>query len=387
MDRQSVGGIPDGVSEQLPHGTYHYKTVFPTIDYLEWMWGRPSEATHDLGSSDLHGGRDGSGPIPNRLRNLDDPEGITLEEQLASIYDVDGESVLVTAGASTANALATAGAIERTTADPRALIEKPGYEPLVATPQGFGAAIDRFERPAATAYPLDPERIGNALTPSTALVTVTNRHNPSGRAVSRKTLGATAESVADSGACFLVDEVYSPFVLADSVRDGPFGGVSAVGLENTAITGSLTKFLGLGGLRVGWVIGDPSVIEDVRRIAPHFPAVADPSRKLGRRALAHWESLATETRTHLERNYDRLTTFIESRDDIEGSVFEGTSFAFVSHEDVDGTHLSEKAWEAGVLVVPGRFFGDESAVRISLGGSPATMDAGLAAFGKLLDSL
>ena len=352
------------------------------------MWGRPDAAPHDLGSSDLHGGRDDSGPIPDRLRDLAEPDDDRgLEELLASVYDVTPDSVLVTAGASTANALATAAAIERAGDDPRALIENPGYEPLVATPQGFGAAIDRFERPADDGYPLDPARVEANLFPSTGLVTVTNRHNPTGRYVSREALAATAEAVADHGARLLVDEVYSPFVLDDDVRDGPFGGVSAVGLENAVVTGSLTKFFGLGGLRVGWVIADPSFVEDVRRIAPHFPAMADPSRHLGRRALAHRETLAAETRTHLERNYERLAAFANERDDVRGPVFEGASFAFLAHDRADGNRVSEAAWEEGVLVVPGRFFGDERAVRISLGGDPAAMDDGLAAFGRVLDTL
>ncbi|MEF8757536.1 MAG: pyridoxal phosphate-dependent aminotransferase [Halobacteriales archaeon] len=362
--------------------------MFPSIEYLEWMWGRPDEATHDLGSSDLHGDRDESGVIPRRLRDRSDPPGdLQLEDQLGEVYGVDPESVLVTAGASTANALGAAAAIERSGDDPRALVETPGYEPLVATPRGFGATVERFRRPAAEAYPLDPARVERNLTPSTGLVTVTNRHNPSGRYVSRETLAATAEVVADSGARLLVDEVYAPFVLGEDVSEGPFGGVSAVGLEHAVVTGSLTKFFGLGGLRIGWLIADRSFVEDVRRIAPHFPAVSEPGRHLARRALAHRGSLASTTRTHLERNAERLESFADTRDDLEGPVFPGASFAFLSHERADGNRVSEAAWEHGVLVVPGRFFGDDGAVRLSLGGAPSTMADGLSAFGDVLDAL
>jgi aspartate/methionine/tyrosine aminotransferase len=362
--------------------------VFPSIEYLEWMWGRPDAATHDLGSSDLHGGRDGSGPIPQRLRErTDPPDDRRLEDQLAEIYGVDPESVLVAPGASTANALGAAAALERSGDDPTALVETPGYEPLVATPRGFGATVDRFRRPAAEGYPLDPARVERTLTPSTGLVSITNRHNPSGRYVSRETLAAIAEGVADRGGRLLVDEVYAPFVLGDDVREGPFGGVSAVGLENAVVTGSLTKFFGLGGLRIGWLIADRPFVENVRRIAPHFPAVSEPGRHLARRALAHRADLASATRTHLERNAERLESFAETRDDLEGPVFQGASFAFLSHERADGNRVSEAAWEHGVLVVPGRFFGDERAVRISLGGAPPTMAEGLSAFGDVLDAL
>jgi aspartate/methionine/tyrosine aminotransferase len=362
--------------------------VFPSIEYLEWMWGRPDAATHDLGSSDLHGNRDTDDPIPERLRDRSaPPEKGTLEEQLAAVYDVTPESILVTAGASTANALAIAAAVERAGPDPRALVERPGYEPLVATPEGFGASVDRFPRPGAEDYPLDADRVDANLTATTGLVVATNRHNPTGRYVTRDALSETAAVVADRDAILLVDEVYSPFVLEADRHDGPFGGVSAAGLANTVVTGSLTKFWGLGGLRVGWVVADPDFVDDVRRISAHFPALAEPSRRLGRRAIAHRDELATESRRILERNSERLRSFVAERDDVRGTIFEGASFGFLSHDRADGNRVSEAAWEAGVLVVPGRFFGDESGIRISLGGDPATMADGLAAFGAVLDDL
>ena len=45
--------------------------------------------------------------------------------------------------------------------------------------------------------------------------------------------------------------------------DGPFGGVTAADLPNAVVTNSLTKFFGLGGLRYGWVVGDPSFVDDL----------------------------------------------------------------------------------------------------------------------------
>jgi hypothetical protein len=39
------------------------------------------------------------------------------------------------------------------------LVEKPGYQPLTATPASLGANVDRFLRPADDDYRLLPERI------------------------------------------------------------------------------------------------------------------------------------------------------------------------------------------------------------------------------------
>lgn len=65
------------------------------------------------------------------------------------------------------------------------LVEKPGYEPLLTTPEAFGARVDRFRRPPDTGYDLEPDRVAAALADELALVTVTNRHNPSGQLVDR----------------------------------------------------------------------------------------------------------------------------------------------------------------------------------------------------------
>ena len=194
-------------------GACETNCMFPHIEYLEWLQGRPDVAMYDLGSSDLRGvteTQERPATVPPALEGRSDPPvGATLELQIAGEYGVDPECVLVTAGASHANFLATATALdadptsERAEERQRALVEKPGYEPHRRTPAAFDAAVDRFLR--EDDYRLVPERVEKALTPNTSLVTLTNRHNPSGRLADRETLADVAAHASEYDARLLVD--------------------------------------------------------------------------------------------------------------------------------------------------------------------------------------
>lgn len=378
--------------------------MFPRLDYIEWIEGRPDVALYDLASSDLRGERDSEPQaVPSPLEGLDDPPvGATVELQLAQEYGVDPEQVLVTPGATTANLIAAAASVrlarKREDAEevarepPRVLVEKPGYEPLVETPRGVGATVDRFLR--TNKFQLEPERVDAAMTPKTVLVTVTNRHNPSGQLTDRETLRELAAVVRENDARLLVDEAYAPYVTESETSEtetvgggGAFGGITAAGIEGTIVTGSLTKFYGLGDLRVGWLIADEAFVEAARTVEFHISGVAGPSRVFARRALHNADQLGAKARTLLTDNTEILTEFVAARDDIRGTVEPGSSFAFLDVEGFDGDELAEAAWEDGILLVPGRFFDSPKWIRISLGRNPETVAAGLEALGDVLDDV
>lgn len=426
--------------------------MFSDIAYLDWIVGRPEQAEYDLGSSDLR--RTDADPhevVPPAVADAPTPEA-TLEAQLADAYGVGPENVLVTAGATHANFLAATAALreaideravgsrnvggnqdaagnqgvassrdatgnrdtavdrdasKRDSRTPssaaRVLVEKPGYEPLLGTPRGLGATVDRFRRPPEAGYPLDTERVTGAVVEDTALVTITNRHNPSGRRVGRDILAETARVVGGAGARLLVDEVYASFggepgddsegvterdlSSGDEPALGPFDGPTAAGLQNTVVTNSLTKFLGFPGLRLGWLVADEGFVSRARRVKRHVPAVAEPSRLLARRALARAPELATDSRTRIRANHDALTGFLADRADLSGRVEPGCTYAFLEHEFADGTEVADAAWEQGVLVVPGRFFDDADGFRIGACRDPEMVRAGLDRLGEVLDSL
>ena len=85
------------------------------------------------------------------------------------------------------------------------------------------------------------------------------------------------------------------------------------------------------------------------------------------------------------RNGELLAAFLDERPSLSGHVPAGCPYGLVRHARLDGDDLAAVADREGVLVVPGRFFEVPDAVRVSLGRSPAEMEAALAAFGRALD--
>lgn len=360
--------------------------MFPRLEYLEWIRGRPEAALHDLAGSDLKGATESGSMVPEVVADLPEPPaGLTVETLLATVYGVEPECVLVTAGASHANFLAFAAALAGEAGD-QVLVEAPSYEPLVKTPRGLGATVDRFDRPASDTWALSPDRVADTVDAETALVTVSNRHNPSGRLADRETLGDVAAAAQAADARLLVDEVYAPYGDQPAGSNQAFGGVTAAGLENTVITGSLTKFFGLGDVRIGWLIADPSFVDRARSILAHVPAVAATSRAMARRVLYHRETIIEAARELSMHHAELLQSFVEERSALTGPVFEGSSYAFLAHENADGDQVAEAATREGVLVVPGRFFGDSERVRVSLGRDRDAVRAALTAFGAVLDT-
>jgi aspartate/methionine/tyrosine aminotransferase len=365
---------------------HYWASMFEPMPYLEWIEGRPAAADHDLGSSDLRTHRADGSVTPPPLSGLADPDDPpSLSASIATEYGVDESSVLVTAGATHANFLAAAAALSLSEGE-EIVVEDPGYDPLVHTPAGIGGTVTRFERPARSGYPLLPGEIASAVSGQTALVTVTNRHNPTGRLASRPELASVGEAVTDANSRLLVDEVYGPYT-AEADAEGAFGGVTAAGLPNTVVTGSFTKFHGLGGLQIGWLIAEEPFVERAREVFMHVPSVAAPSRALARRFFAHRDELVADSRSHLRRNHELLSSFVDDRPALDGEIAAGCTYGFVEHPRADGDELAEAAWDAGVLVVPGRFFDAPSGVRISAGRSPEAVEAGLDTLGEVLDEL
>lgn len=375
--------------------------MFPPIRYLEWIREARPAASVDLASSGL--GETRGGIVPDRLTGLPDPpDGVTLESQIASRYDdsVSEEHVLVTAGTSHANVLVLAALVDGTeTADPSpvgispsnpptVLVERPAYEPLVGTPRGLGARVKRVDRDPEQGYPLRPEDVGAAVDESTTLAVISNRHNPSGYLLERTALEAIAEQATKAGVPLLVDEVYAPYHSAP--RDGPgtaFGGPTAAGIDGAIVTTSLTKFFGFGGLRIGWVIAAGDVIDRVRTVTAHLPDVAEPSRALARRVFHNLENTIERSRERIRTNATTLSAFVADREALDGPVHDGSTFAFPRHRNAPGDRIREVAAEAGIVVVPGRFFDEPDRFRLSVSGPPGEMREAVAAFDRALDGL
>ena len=191
-----------------------------------------------------------------RLAAYPDPRAATLA--VAARHGRPAEEVLLTAGAAEAFTL-IAHAVPRG----RASVVHPQFtEPEVAL-NAAGWTVDHVLLDGTDGFALHPDRVREDCT----LVVVGNPTNPTGTLHPRSALRALGRP----GRVVVVDEAF-----LDSVPDGPESLADADDLTGMLIVRSLTKTWGLAGLRVGYLLGDATLIAQCARVQPHW-SVSSPA--------------------------------------------------------------------------------------------------------------
>lgn len=302
-----------------------------------------------------------------------------LLEAIALHAGVRRENVFAALGTSQANHLAMAVLLQP---GDEALLEEPVYEPIEATARYLGATIRRVPRRADRGFAVDPDEVGRLLGGRTRLVVLTNLHNPSSAPVDVDVLRAIGAACGRRGARVLVDEAYLDAAWGRGMRSA-----ATLGPEFVA-TNSLTKAYGLSGLRCGWTLAEPAVVDAMWRlrdlfesIPPHIP------ERLSVLAFRHLDVIRERARSLVEENRVTARALLLSRDDIDcvdpgiGTVL----FPRLLRGTVDRL-AADLAARAETQITPGRFFGMPDRFRIGLGKEPEIFGEGMRRLCAALDA-
>lgn len=196
---------------------------------------------------------------PETLTRYPDASG--LEYELSKQYGVDQSRVIVTNGGD--------DAIDRVC---RALLG-PGDAMLTHAP-GF-VMIPRYAALAGAEvnlvdwlgsdFPLDT--MLDNITEGTRLVALISPCNPTGSVLETDSILAIAAKARSIGAVVLLDQAYIEFAQQDPIE-------SVLGLSNVVIVRTMSKAMGLAGLRVGYAIGPAEIIEWLRIVGGPYPISA-----------------------------------------------------------------------------------------------------------------
>ncbi len=354
------------------------------IDYLEWARTHMGRVKFDLAKSNVKPvTREELGLAPGDVPlSAPGEEGFPeLREILAGRYGVPPSNVLVTGGATMAIYLACAALL-----DPghQVILESPNYEPLYRAATARGAEVSMLERRFERGFQIEMEEVERSVSRATKAVFLTNLHNPSGAATSPEKMLSIGQIARDAGAVVVSSEVYLDNALVPGLKPAAAFGPSLVSI------GSLSKVYGLGGIRIGWMVGTEAVIRKARLALDYVECdLPAPSEAIAAAALRKADVLAERCRRIAGRNFGIVREWLSRRDDLRWVEPDGGTVCMVKlPPGVDAMALSTLLRERfSTLVVPGEFFWIKGFIRISCGMDEDVLRQGLRNVAKGIDQI
>lgn len=217
---------------------------------------------------------------------------------------------------------------------------------------GFIAA----QRGAAPEFALTAEQVSAAITEHQPdVVLLTSPNNPTGTALDLGVVTAAAQALAARRGLLIVDEAYAEFR-----RDGVPSALTLLEQHpNLVVTRTLSKAFAAAGLRLGYLVAHPAIVDAVRivRLPYHLSAF---SQAAARAALAHREELLGAVAL-LRRERDALAAHLRET----GHEVADSDANFVLFRSLTDRHAVFEALLAdGVLI---REVGPEGWLRVSVG--------------------
>ena len=318
---------------------------------------------------------------------------LELRAAIASLYDgATTEHVQVTNGGSEANWIVLWRLV---TPGDELVVMTPNYMQSAGIIRALGATVRPWPLlPVAGAigerarWRIDLDALESLVSPRTRAIVICNPNNPTGMRLGAEDVQRICDVARRSGTWVLADEIYGGAEL-DSVET-----TSAWGrYERVIVTSGLSKAYGLPGLRIGWVVASPPLIEelwgvhDYTTIAPG--ALND---RLARMALSPEKRnrILARARGIIVTNYAIVRRWVERREPaLWHAPPDAGAIAFVRYaHQIGSTELVERLRDKhGVLVVPGDHFEMDGYLRIGFGGDPLALTRALELTGEALDAV
>jgi aspartate/methionine/tyrosine aminotransferase len=281
-----------------------------------------------------------------------------LREKIAGEYrylEDDRDRVIVTAGSQEALYLALLSIVDE---GDEVLLPDPGFVAYPTIVRMAGGRAVFYELPAGKDFSFDIASFRRALTGKTKAVVCISPSNPTGRVLSKSDLAAMADALKNHDAFLISDEIYRDLYY------GPDRPASASSFhDRTIVISGLSKSMSMTGWRLGWICGEPSVIQSALVLHGYVTTCA--SAVSQKAALVAWSDEAEEARASFRQTFktrrDHLLNLITKELGLRAVAPDG---AFYTMVDVSRYGSSMEVAEAllleKVITVPGSAFGTQS---------------------------
>ncbi|MDZ4784806.1 MAG: pyridoxal phosphate-dependent aminotransferase [bacterium] len=289
------------------------------------------------------------------------------------------------------------------------VILEPGDEVIIPTPYWVsypemvrlagGSPVILPSDPNA-GYKLTPEVLTKYITKKSKVIIINTPSNPTGAAYSRKELEALAELILKSGLYVISDEVYEK-IIYDNFQHTSIAALSPEMESRTITINAFSKTYSMTGWRAGYAYAPKEIIAAMGRHQSQTTSnVCSITQYAALSALSGDHTFLEKLLVNYKHRRDLASQIVKSCPGLTLPFLpDGAFFLFIRIESLIGRKwqnriingsrdLSEFLLdEAGVALVPGLEFGDDSAFRISYAMAEDQLVAGLMAMKESLNKL
>ncbi len=294
------------------------------------------------------------------------------------------DDVLITAGAAEANYLAFMQLVQP---GDEVVVERPGWPQAEVLAEAVGATVRIIERDEAQGWSLPLDVLENAVTDKTRLIFLSNPNNPTGQLMQETELAEIAAIADRVGAWLLVDEVYAGLEW-EGARAPSIAGMYERGIT----TGSVSKALGLQGLRTGWLIcRDPKLVWDAIILRENSSEIMNiMGEVLAEIALRPVRLIPALEKARAEgrETLAKLDAYVADQPKLSWHTPQAGLIGLARlADDINGERFAERllAPPYKTFLLPGSAYHLPNHIRLGVGGGPAAnLDLGLERMANLL---
>lgn len=239
------------------------------------------------------------------------------------------------------------------------------------------------------------DELADLISPKTKLIFLCNPNNPTGQVLDSAELTQIATLADRVGAYLLVDEVYAGLEWEqERLANGRVPSIAGL-YERGISTGSVSKALGLQGLRTGWLIcRDPQLMMDAIILRENSSEIMNVMGELISEIAMREERYApaiAKARAEGLYNLALLDKFIAQRPELSWQR-PAAGLIGLCHLDlaIDGETLTRRLLKPPyrTFAIPGSAYRYPQHIRLGVGGGKAAqLETGLNRLASLLDSL
>jgi aspartate/methionine/tyrosine aminotransferase len=311
-----------------------------------------------------------------------------LREQIvrSQRYEVAADDVLVTSGTQHANYLAFATLLE---AGDEAIIESPSWEQPKVLCEALSVQARILPRRPELGWRFDLDELERLASPRVKLIYLCHPSNPTGAILDESELKAVCAVADRIGAYVVSDEIYRGLEWDEALSP------SVVNCyERGVTTSSISKTLGMSGLRLGWLATRDRAFRERCMELKYYISLHQQSRLDEVVALAaleptrYWR-LVRKTMDAARVNYDLVAAWMKGNGVFTWIPPGGGFLSFPRYDlDIPSWDLCVRLLEAPyrTYLIPGSCYGHEGHVRLGFGPGTAadTIRAGLAAVDRFV---